>query len=88
MIRISITAALLLVANMSYAKPANIDGLYQKNCASCHGSNRLGGMGPALLPENLKRLRQKKAIKVIAMVVLPLKCRRLLTSFQKKKSSL
>ena len=66
MIRISITAALLLVANLSYAKPASIDSLYQQNCASCHGANRLGGMGPALLPENLKRLRQKKAIKVIA----------------------
>lgn len=66
MIRISITAALLLAANLSYAKPVNIEGLYQQNCASCHGAKRLGGMGPALLPENLKRLRQKKAIKVIA----------------------
>lgn len=66
MIKISITAALLLVANMSYAKPASIDGLYQQHCASCHGANRLGGMGPALLPENLKRLRQKKAVKVIS----------------------
>ena len=66
MIKLSITAALLLVANLSYAKPASIDGLYQQHCASCHGANRLGGMGPALLPENLKRLRQKKASKVIA----------------------
>ena len=66
MIKISITAALLLVANLSYAKPASIEGLYQQHCASCHGTNRLGGMGPALLPENLKRLRQKKAIKVIS----------------------
>ncbi len=40
--------------------------LYQQHCASCHGVDRLGLMGPALLPENLKRLRQKKAVKVIA----------------------
>ncbi len=36
--------------------------LYQQHCASCHGANRLGGMGTALLPENLSRLSQKKAI--------------------------
>ncbi len=32
--------------------------LYKTNCAECHGENRLGMMGPALLPGNLKRLRQ------------------------------
>ncbi len=35
--------------------------LYQKNCAECHGLDRLGGIGPALLPENLKRVRPKQA---------------------------
>ena len=40
--------------------------LYQKHCASCHGVDRLGGMGPALLPENLGRLRKGEASKVIA----------------------
>jgi len=40
-------------------------GLFLKNCAECHGAQRLGGMGPALLPGNLKRLRQKAAIEVI-----------------------
>jgi len=39
--------------------------LYKTNCAECHGENRLGIMGPALLPGNLKRLRQKAAIDVI-----------------------
>lgn len=39
--------------------------LYQYNCAQCHDAKRLGGMGPALLPENLKRLRKKSAIRVI-----------------------
>ncbi len=39
--------------------------LYQQHCASCHAADRLGGMGPALLPENLRRLRKKKALSVI-----------------------
>ena len=39
--------------------------LYQQHCASCHGAQRLGGMGPALLPESLARLRKAEAIKVI-----------------------
>ena len=67
MIRISITAALLLLAvNISYAKPVSVDVLYQQHCASCHGVSRLGSMGPALLPENLKRLRKHAASKVIS----------------------
>ena len=40
--------------------------LYATHCASCHGTSRLGGIGPALLPENLRRLKPEKAVKVIA----------------------
>ena len=40
--------------------------LYQQHCAACHGDDRLGQIGPALLPENLRRLKKKKAAKVIA----------------------
>ena len=61
-----VIAALLLVAHLVYASPSNTDKLYQQHCASCHAATRLGGMGPALLPENLKRLRKTKAIKVIS----------------------
>jgi mono/diheme cytochrome c family protein len=39
---------------------------YKQHCAACHGVERLGIMGPALLPDNLKRLREKKAAVVIA----------------------
>lgn len=39
--------------------------LYQTHCASCHGAERLGGMGPALLPENLGRLKKAQAAGVI-----------------------
>ncbi len=40
--------------------------LYMEHCAECHGAERLGSIGPALLPENLKRLRRKKAAATIA----------------------
>lgn len=40
--------------------------LYQQHCAQCHGPDRLGSQGPALLPENLGRLKPAAALKVIA----------------------
>ena len=39
--------------------------LYAQNCATCHGTQRTGAMGPALLPESLERLRPAEAVKVI-----------------------
>ncbi|NNL06706.1 MAG: cytochrome C oxidase Cbb3 [Gammaproteobacteria bacterium] len=47
------------------AETQTASALYQQHCASCHGSERLGLMGPALLPENLKRLKKDKAKQVI-----------------------
>ncbi|WP_223212067.1 cytochrome D1 domain-containing protein [Thiolapillus brandeum] len=44
----------------------NAATLYQQHCASCHGKNRLGGQGPALLPQNLHRLKKKQALGVIS----------------------
>lgn len=44
---------------------SDIDQLYRQQCAACHGPDRLGGMGPALLPENLSRLRKTEALEVI-----------------------
>lgn len=38
---------------------------YADFCAACHGADRLGGAGTALLPENLERLRRPEAIKTI-----------------------
>lgn len=43
----------------------NVNTVYQANCASCHGVDRLGATGPALLPGNLDRLRRPAAIKTI-----------------------
>ena len=46
---------------------ATIDAaaLYGTHCASCHGTTRTGGMGPALLPESLERLRRPEALRVM-----------------------
>ena len=41
------------------------EDLYERHCASCHGADRLGGMGPALLPENLSRLKKPQAARMI-----------------------
>jgi mono/diheme cytochrome c family protein len=40
--------------------------LYGEHCASCHGADRLGGQGPALVPDSLERLRKDKASETIA----------------------
>ncbi len=39
--------------------------LFREHCASCHGAARLGGIGPALLPENLARLKKPAAAAMI-----------------------
>ena len=49
----------------SPALSADVGALYKTHCAACHGENRFGGIGPALLPENLARLRKPEALKVI-----------------------
>ena len=40
--------------------------LYRQHCATCHGEQRLGSTGPALLPESLERLRKAEAENIIA----------------------
>jgi DNA-binding beta-propeller fold protein YncE len=59
----------VVVAGVLHATPGQADDatekLYQDHCASCHGVDRLGGIGPALLPENLRRLKRKQAAVVI-----------------------
>ncbi|WP_298829327.1 nitrite reductase [uncultured Piscinibacter sp.] len=39
--------------------------LYREHCVACHGEQRLGAMGPALLPESLQRVRPAEAAAVI-----------------------
>ena len=49
-------AAFALLAVPAMAEP-DAPALYAEHCAECHGADRLGGIGPALLPSNLGRLR-------------------------------
>ena len=55
----------LLAMGLDLARAAEPEALYQQHCAACHGAQRTGGMGPALLPESLERLRRPEALKVI-----------------------
>ncbi len=57
-----------LFALLTVAAPVSaqdVPALYREHCATCHGADRLGGMGPALLPENLGRLKKAEALNVI-----------------------
>jgi len=70
----TILAKVTLVANIvatvfllfpESSNACTTETLYKNSCAECHNEHRLGGICPALLPENLKRLRKKAAIEVI-----------------------
>jgi mono/diheme cytochrome c family protein len=45
--------------------PVDAAAVYARACAECHGVDRLGLMGPALLPANLGRLKRADAAAVI-----------------------
>lgn len=53
-----------MVCLQSFA--ADAPALFSQHCASCHGADRLGGTGPALLPESLERLKKPEALKTVA----------------------
>jgi DNA-binding beta-propeller fold protein YncE/cytochrome c553 len=63
-----VVGALLAVIGWTAPVLADPDAakLYTDNCATCHGADRLGGIGPALLPENLGRLMGPRTTAVIA----------------------
>ena len=54
-----------LAALAGPAAAADAPTLYVTHCASCHGADRLGAIGPALLPESLGRLKPEAAAAVI-----------------------
>ena len=43
----------------------HVENIYANYCASCHGPDRLGVTGPALLPENLGRVNKEQAVNAI-----------------------
>jgi mono/diheme cytochrome c family protein/DNA-binding beta-propeller fold protein YncE len=64
-LRIVSFSLLALLASPAVAQP---DGatIYADLCSSCHAETRLGGKGPALIPESLGRLKGEKLAAVIA----------------------
>ncbi|NIA69691.1 c-type cytochrome [Pelagibius litoralis] len=63
---IAFSSALVLFAGLGAADPVvPAEQLYFEHCAACHGTDRLGGTGPALIPETLKRMRGPKLATVI-----------------------
>ena len=54
-----------LLAAPAFAGDEATKALYREHCADCHGADRLGGTGPALIPENLGRLKPEKAAATI-----------------------
>lgn len=65
---LALAAATALAYASTYAaadETVNAPALYAQHCANCHGAQRTGLMGPALLPESLERLRRPEALKVI-----------------------
>lgn len=61
----------ILFYNSLFASPIANDSstnnfiLFKKHCASCHGKDRLGLIGPPLIPQSFKRLKPKAAKLVI-----------------------
>jgi len=55
----------LLVLLLAFSGTCFSQTLYQTHCAGCHGADRLGAIGPALLPESLSRLKRPEAARVI-----------------------
>ena len=61
-----VLAVLIVVLAGAASAQATATQNYATLCAACHGTERLGGTGPALLPENLERLRKPAAAETIA----------------------
>lgn len=59
-------AALLGGGVASAQHGVDVKAAYETHCAACHGPGRLGGQGPALLPESLARIGPKAVAEVIA----------------------
>ena len=56
---------LMVLLLVLFSRSVFSEDLYGKHCSSCHGADRFGGMGPALLPESLARLKKADAARMI-----------------------
>ena len=60
---LSLSAGFVVAAGADIVAPSK---LYEQHCAACHGGDRLGSIGPALLPSSLERLKKPAAEKPAA----------------------
>ncbi|HAT87695.1 MAG TPA: hypothetical protein DCS30_18185 [Rhizobiales bacterium] len=60
------SALMASVASPSLSEVIDAAKLYADNCAECHQAERLGGTGPALIPQTLKRKKAKHLSKIIS----------------------
>jgi hypothetical protein len=63
--RVTVAIVSLLWVTTALADNNDAAPLFTEHCASCHGVDRLGAIGPALLPENLGRLKKVEAIATV-----------------------
>ncbi len=57
-----IGASILMFGSAAWADPA---AHYREKCAQCHGADRLGDTGPALIPQTLRRMGGPKIANMI-----------------------
>ena len=62
MIRRIVSSSLIALLPLALPVAADPAGDYADHCAACHGEDRLGGTGPALIPETLGRLKGLDAV--------------------------
>lgn len=66
MIRSIVSFSFWILMTTAALAGSDAAAIYADNCSSCHGASRLGGTGPALIPESLTSLRGGAVTTVIA----------------------
>jgi len=61
----SLSASTQLLAEPSRERQATLRNMLKHDCGACHGLTLKGGLGPALLPENLATLSDDFLVKTI-----------------------
>ncbi len=66
MIRLIVSISLFTAVAVPAAAAPDAAALYRDHCSICHAPTRLGGTGPALIPESLSRIKPDALEAVIA----------------------
>jgi cytochrome c55X len=65
LLNIAGSGEVIAAAGLSAARSAALENMLVQDCGSCHGLTLRGGLGPALLPENLEGKTRELLITVI-----------------------